>query len=114
MNARIEHRPATMVWDRVEQARDNLADLCRRHAVHRLSLFGSATGPEFDPKHSDLDFVVEFEDLTPPEYAEAYFGLWEGLQKLFGRPVDLLTAPALENPYLRNAVEQHRIELYAA
>ncbi len=103
-----------MVWDRVEQARDNLADLCRRHAVHRLSLFGSATGSEFDPEHSDLDFVVGFAELTPPEYAEAYFGLWEDLQKLFGRPVDLLSAPALENPYLRNAVEQRRIELYAA
>ncbi|MGD9984900.1 MAG: nucleotidyltransferase family protein [Porticoccaceae bacterium] len=114
MNARIEHRPATMVWDRVEQARDNLAELCRRHAVHRLSLFGSATGPEFDPTHSDLDFFVEFRELAPSAYAEAYFALWEDLQRLFGRPVDLLTESALGNPYLRNAVEQSRIELYAA
>lgn len=103
-----------MVWDRVEQARDNLADLCRHYAVHRLSLFGSATGPEFNPERSDLDFIVEFEALTPGEYAEAYFGLWEDLQRLFDRPVDLITAPALENPYLRNAVEQSRVELYAA
>lgn len=103
-----------MVWKRIEQSRDSLADLCRRHSVQRLSLFGSATGTGFDPERSDLDFVVEFDDLTPPQYAEAYFGLWEDLQKLFGRPVDLLTAPALENPYLRNAVEQRRIELYAA
>ena len=103
-----------MVWDRVEQARDNLADLCRRHSVHRLSLFGSATGPAFNPDRSDLDFIVEFEALTPAEYAEAYFGLWEDLQRLFDRPVDLLTEPALGNPYLRKAVEQSRIELYAA
>jgi len=114
MNARIEHRPATMVWDRVEQARDNLAELCRRHAVHRLSLFGSATGPEVDPTHSDLDFFVEFRELAPSAYAEAYFALWEDLQRLFGRPVDLLPESALGNPYLRNAVEQSRIELYAA
>ena len=36
------------------------------------------------------------------------------LQKLFGRPVDLLTMPALQNPYLRNAVDQTGVELYAA
>ncbi|MFZ5654743.1 MAG: nucleotidyltransferase family protein [Pseudomonadota bacterium] len=103
-----------MVWHRVEQLRDALADLCRRHSVRRLSLFGSATGPEFNPERSDLDFIVEFEALAPGEYAEAYFGLWEDLQRLFDRPVDLITAPALQNPYLRNAVEQSRVELYAA
>ena len=103
-----------MVWKRIEQSRDGLADLCRRHSVQRLSLFGSATGTEFDPERSDLDFVVEFDDLTPAEYAEAYFGLWEDLQKLFGRPVDLLTETALENPYLRNAVDRSGVELYAA
>ena len=103
-----------MVWKRIEQSRDSLADLCRRHCVHRLSLFGSATGTAFDPERSDLDFVVEFDELTPPEYAEAYFGLWERLQELFGRPVDLLTPPALANPYLRNAMEQNGVELYAA
>ena len=45
-----------------------LADLCRRFGVVRLDLFGSATGPEFDPAASDLDFIVEYpphHDLGP-------------------------------------------------
>jgi hypothetical protein len=35
---------------------------CERFGVRRLELFGSAaTGDEFDPEHSDIDFLVEFQ-----------------------------------------------------
>jgi predicted nucleotidyltransferase len=103
-----------MILDRIEQARSSLTELCRKHSVRRLSLFGSAAGAGFDAVHSDLDFIVEFVNMEPRQYAEDYFGLWEDLQSLFGRPVDLITAPALQNPYLRQAIEQSRIDLYAA
>jgi len=41
--------------------REELRELCRRFHVRRLDLFGSATGDDFDPARSDLDFLVEFE-----------------------------------------------------
>lgn len=90
-----------------------LRDLCRRYAVARLDLFGSATNDSFDPERSDLDFLVEFEDLPPVQYAEAYFSLKESLESLFGRRVDLLTEASLENPYLRARVYQEREQVYA-
>ena len=37
----------------IEEKRQELEDVCRRHRVHRIELFGSATGPGFDPAHSD-------------------------------------------------------------
>ena len=88
--------------------------LCRRHKVRRLDLFGSAATGHFNPASSDLDFLVEFEDLTPAAYARAYFGLREGLVALFGRSVDLVTEPALQDPYLRRRVYAERANLYAA
>lgn len=91
-----------------------IEELCRRYGVRRLALFGSATGPAFDSSRSDIDFVVELPDLPPAEYAEAYFGLLEALQTLFGRPVDLITDASIRNPYLRREIERTQAELYAA
>ena len=95
--------------------RDALPDACRRFHVRRLDLFGSAaTGRDFDPARSDLDLLVTFEPMPPAEYADAYFGLRETLEALSGRPVDLVTEAALENPYLRRRVEAERRSLYRA
>lgn len=89
-----------------------IAALCRRFGVRRLDLFGSAATGRFDPAKSDLDFLVEFEEMPPGKYAKACFGLHEGLEQLFGRSVDLLTKPALANPYLRRQIESEKRILY--
>jgi len=91
-----------------------LAALCRRHRVRRLDLFGSAAAGAFHPARSDLDFLVEFEPLEPVAYADAFFGLREDLQALFGREVDLVTLPSLKNPYFTRQVMAERRLLFEA
>lgn len=93
-------------------APEALSALCRRFRVRQLDLFGSAADGHFDPACSDLDFLVAFEELPGRTHADAYFGLREGLAGLFGREVDLLTEPALENPYLRRRIEAQRRRLF--
>src|SRR6266700_3139305 len=61
---------------------------------------------------SDLDFLVEFEPMPPSPYAKVCRGLRDGLEQLFGRPIDLLTEPALVNPYLRRQIESEKRTLY--
>ena len=100
--------------DLIESRRAELAALCARSHVKRLDLFGSAARGEFEPKASDLDFLVVFDDLEPAEYADAYFRLQEGLEALFQRRVDLVTGSSLVNPYFRESVEACRRQLYAA
>lgn len=96
------------------ERRDEIAQLCRRHRVTRLEVFGSAASGNFDPETSDLDLLVEFLPLGPGERADAYFGLLEDLRDLLGRPVDLVMTRAIRNPYFRQAIEQTREVLYAA
>ena len=91
-----------------------LTSLCRQFHVRRLELFGSAAAGAFDPAASDFDFLVEFEDLDPPAYADAYFGLQESLSALYQRPVDLVIPAAVHNPYFLRSIEQSRSLLYAA
>jgi predicted nucleotidyltransferase len=98
----------------VETQLIELRNLCRQFHVRRLDLFGSAVRGAFDPERSDVDFVVEFEQNAPGKALDAYFNLKEALEKLLGRPVDLLMAGAIENPYLRASIERSRETVYAA
>jgi predicted nucleotidyltransferase len=90
----------------------DIAPLCRRFRVRRLDLFGSTASGKAGAD-SDLDFLVEFEPMDQG-YADAYFGLLESLQSLFGKPVDLVVISAIRNPYFRRSVESSRELLYAA
>ncbi len=69
-----------------------VAEICRRHSVRRLSLFGSALRDDFGPE-SDVDLLVEFVPGRTPGLA--FFTLQEELAGLFGRTVDLNTPASL-------------------
>ncbi len=92
---------------------DDINRICRRWRVRRLALFGSAAEGGFVPGKSDFDFVVEFETMPPSEHGAAYFGLDADLRALFGAPIDLLEDKALRNPYLRRAIDESKVNLYA-
>jgi uncharacterized protein len=98
----------------IEQHREELLALCRQYGVRRLDLFGSATRDDFNVANSDLDFLVEFNNFTPDNAADRYFGMLEDLEDLFGRKVDLVSSRAIRNPYFRQVVDQTRVPLYAA
>jgi hypothetical protein len=90
-----------------------LVDICRRYGVQRLELFGSAAlGRE--SLHGDVDLLVDFGLRPTPGYADAYFGLCEALEELFKRPVDLVVASAIKNPYFLESVRRSKTLLYAA
>jgi predicted nucleotidyltransferase len=98
----------------VQQQLQPLRELCRKHRVERLDLFGSAARDDFDPATSDLDFLVGFEVMAPKDHADSYFGLLEDLEKLFGRHVDRLESEPIENPYLWQSIVKSRTALYEA
>lgn len=96
-----------------EELRD-LEALCRRFGVRRLELFGSATGPRFDPERSDLDFLVDLEPSPGLEYADAYFGFKDAVEARFGHPVQLVSRRSLRNPFFLESIARNRRLLYAA
>lgn len=100
--------------DLIEHHRTSLAELCRRHAVQSLELFGSAADGTFDPDRSDLDFLVEFMPEAAGRPFSGYFDLKDDLEALFGRKVDLVMPRAIRNRYLLEAENRQRTSLYAA
>ena len=98
----------------ISEKREEIIVLCRRFRVKALELFGSAAGDRFDPASSDLDFLVDYEEISPSDHAECYFGLLFSLEDLFGREVDLVELSAVRNPYFLQAISKDRVLLYAA
>jgi predicted nucleotidyltransferase len=80
--------------------------------VEKFYLFGSALTSRFNEKNSDIDVLIETADLLPEEKGELLLILWEDLEKLFNRKVDLLTENSLRNPYLTREIKQPRKRIY--
>lgn len=88
-----------------------LAEICQRHGIARLSLFGSVLREDFGPD-SDVDMLVEF----LPGVRCGLLGMARierELADLIGRRVDLRT-PAELSRYFRDKVIAGAIQQYAA
>ncbi|MBN2019795.1 MAG: nucleotidyltransferase domain-containing protein [Sedimentisphaerales bacterium] len=97
----------------LEEKRDELREICRKHYVRRLDVFGSAAGDDFTPS-SDIDFVVEFDASVGNERFDNYFELLDALKELFDRQVDLIEPGVLQNPFFLECLEQTRRPVYVA
>ena len=97
----------------IQKYSNNLADLCNNNVVvNKLYFFGSVLSPKFDNDTSDIDVLVEVTDLPPEERGENLIALWDSLELLFDRKVDLLTENSLRNPYFKKEVEQTKKLVY--
>ena len=98
----------------LEGHRPELVDLCRKYRVRRLDVFGSAARGEFDEESSDVDLLVEFDDMPHADRADAYLGFLTAVEALLRRRINLVEAGAVRNPYLRRGIEESRHLVYAA
>jgi predicted nucleotidyltransferase len=100
----------------IDQRRGEIAELCRRYGVRRLDVFGSAArGVDFfDPAISDADFLVEFEPGISLPALDQFFGLSDALERVLGRPVDMVEAGAIKNPFVLADINRAREIVYAA
>jgi len=104
----------TAMQDFIRAHREEIAELCRKHHVRRLSIFGSAARDDFDAARSDVDIIVEFEDFPIEQYSDNKWELHDELARKLNRKVDLLTWKSLKNPVIRKEVESTHVMLYAA
>ena len=92
----------------IEQHREKIAELCRRHGVRRLEVFGSAAREvDFDPSTSDADFLVSFDEVKGVAGFKRDLDLAEALRALLGRPVDIVDRRVVEKS--RNHIRRRGI-----
>ena len=95
----------------IDQNIEIIHDLCTRHKVARLFVFGSVLTNRLK-KNSDIDLIVDFSDIDVYDYADNYFDLKFSLENLFNRSVDLLEDKAINNPYLRQSIDSTKQLIY--
>ncbi len=98
----------------LEGHRPELVELCRNYRIRRLDVFGSAARGDFNEHSSDVNLLVEFDDMPHADRADAYLGFLMAAEALLRRRVDLVELGAVRNPYLRRGIEESRELVYAA
>lgn len=97
----------------IELNLQRILELCRKHRVKTLSVFGSILTDRFNDQ-SDVDLLVDFEqaDLESFDYVSNYFDLKDSLEQLFNRTVDLIEYDENLNPIFKALVDKKKRIIY--
>ena len=89
-----------MVSDRsLNEHRDAILAIAARHGARNVRLFGSVARGDARPD-SDIDLLV---DLEPGRSLLDHVGLWQDLEELLGRRVDVVVDGGL-SPHLEKRI----------
>lgn len=97
--------------DLIERNINELTILCKQHKVKELYIFGSILTDGFNDL-SDVDFLVQFDDIDIVDYFDNYMDFKENLENLFGRQIDLLENQAIRNPIFRKVLDRDKRLVY--
>jgi predicted nucleotidyltransferase len=61
---------------------------------------------------SDIDLIVDIDNNDPIDYTDNYFALKFELEDILKRPIDLLEAKALKNPFLKKQIDNTKVLVY--
>jgi predicted nucleotidyltransferase len=98
--------------DRLPVEPATLAELCRRHGIRKLSLFGSVLKGT-DRPDSDVDLLVEFLPEARPTLLEMARIEIELSELLGGRRVDLRTAAELSRYFRDEVIGEAQVQYVA-
>ena len=97
----------------IELNMQRIIDLCLKHKVKTLAVFGSILTDRFNDQ-SDVDLLVNFDtaDHEKWDYVTNYFDFRYALERLFGRKVDLVVEKGLKNKYFIANVNRTKQMIY--
>ena len=98
--------------DEILKQKEQFGNLCQNHKVKYLYAFGSSITEKFDAQKSDIDLIVEVDEIDPLKKGDYLLSLWDNFETFFHRKVDLLTESSVKNPYLKNSIESTKILIY--
>lgn len=96
----------------IETNLQQIFELCRKHNVKTLSVFGSILTDRFNSE-SDVDLLVDFDSkINHHNYADNFFEFYYALRTLLKRDVDLVDATAIKNPYFKEELNETKRLIY--
>lgn len=95
----------------IEANLQQIFELCRKHNVKTLSVFGSILTDRFNSE-SDVDLLVDFDSSSIEDYVSNYFNFKDSLSSLLGRDVDLLEENGIKNRFLLKNLNSSKRLIY--
>ncbi len=95
----------------IENYSNDITELCKTHKVKSLYAFGSVLTDKFNSE-SDVDLIVDFQQLDVLDYGDNYYELKFSLENIFKRNIDLLEQKAIKNPYFIKTLNQSKKLIY--
>lgn len=99
---------------RIPIDKDKIETFCKKWKIVEFSFFGSVLRDDFGPD-SDVDVIVKFVE-NPGWSLLDLVRMEKDLETIFGRKVDLLTKPSVEemtNPFRRKSILSSYQTIYA-
>jgi uncharacterized protein len=96
-----------------------IQELCKKHHVRSLYLFGSAVNEQAFDQQSDIDFLYEIDtdnfenwDTGSYDYIDNLNDLESDLNKLLVRKIDLIPYQGIHNKYFKKVIDSSRQLVY--
>jgi predicted nucleotidyltransferase len=100
-----------MVNNKINFKSVEFIELCKVHKVKELYAFGSVINGNFN-KASDIDLIVEIDEMNPLFRGKLLLSLYTKFEKLFNKKVDLLTFDSIRNPTLEEYINNSKKLVY--
>ena len=97
--------------DIIETNKNRIFELCEKHEVKELYLFGSVLTEKFN-ESSDVDMLIQFNPIDLTKYFDNYMDFKEKLEALLHRHVDLVENQAIRNPIFRRVIDRDKRLVY--
>jgi predicted nucleotidyltransferase len=95
----------------LETYKAEIIRLCQQYNVKSLYAFGSVLTNHFN-KESDVDLMVNFNNIKLEDYADNYFDFKFALQDTLERSIDLLEENAISNPFFKQNFDKQKRLVY--
>jgi predicted nucleotidyltransferase len=96
----------------LENNKAGIIALCEKYNVNKLFAFGSIVTGKFSTNNSDIDFYVELMPMVAFDRGQALIELWDHLEGLFDRKIDLVTDQPIRNHYFLAELEKTKQLIY--
>ena len=95
----------------IERLKKDIPEMCEKYQIAYVDVFGSTARSE-QGVDSDIDLIIEFSEPRRKNISHRFFGFLHELEDKYNQRVDILTEHSLQNPYLKEVVNQDRIRIY--
>ena len=92
---------------------DQVQEICKKHFVKELYVFGSASRNEMK-EDSDVDFLYTMKKMPIEIYADNFFDMLWSLEKLLGKKVDMVGEEYLRNRFFIKELNETKKIVYKA